>query len=87
MWLALPWRGRFILSLIPRPGFDLTASGAIRNHVITFTSGGDEYEIRTSAPIAGLGKAWNLYVLHQPLWEPKGPLFGIGHLDDVMHDR
>ena len=87
MWLALPGKGRYILSLTPRIGYEFSASGAVRDHAIMFTSGGDEYEIRTSAPIAGLGKSWNLYVLHQPAREPKGPLFGVGRLEDLMRWR
>jgi len=84
MWLALPGRGRYILSLVPRAGYDFSKTGSIRNHVIMFNAGGDEYEIRTSGPVAGSGKAWNLYVLHQSAWEPKGPLFGVERLDNLL---
>jgi len=55
-------------------------AGAIRNHVITFQSDGNQFEIRTSGPIAGAEKAWNLYLLHLPEMEMKGPLFGVDRL-------
>jgi hypothetical protein len=76
LWLGLPGRGMYVLSLTPREGYRFEKFGAIRNHVITFQDGGEQYEIRTSAPIAGADKAWNLYVLHRPKHEMKGPLFG-----------
>ena len=80
IWLGLPGRGLYVLSLTPREGYDFQKSGAIRNHVITFRGSGEQYEIRTSGPIAGADKAWNLYVLHLPKHEMKGPLFGLDKL-------
>ena len=80
IWLALPGRGTYVLSLAPREGYNFKKSGAIRSHVITFHGGGEQYEIRTSGPILGSDKAWNLYVLHLPELEMKGPLFGVDRL-------
>jgi hypothetical protein len=80
MWLGLPGRGMYILSLTPREGYDFQKAGAVRNHVISFHDGRDEYEIRTSGPILGSDRAWNLYVLHEPTQEMKGPLFGVDRL-------
>lgn len=80
IWLGLPGRGMYILSLAPRQGYDFQKAGAIRNHVIAFQDGSDHFEIRTSSPIAGAGKAWNLYMLHEPTREMKGPLFGVDRL-------
>jgi hypothetical protein len=70
----------YILSLAPREGYNFRKAGAIRNHLIAFQSDGNQYEIRTSGPIAGTEKAWNLYVLHLPEREMKGPLFGVDRL-------
>jgi len=80
MWLGLPGQGMYILSLAPREGYNFQKAGAIRNHVIAFQSDRNQYEIRTSGPIAGAEKAWNLYVLHLPEMEMKGPLFGVDRL-------
>jgi hypothetical protein len=80
IWLGLPGRGMYLLSLAPREGYDFQKSGAIRGHVITFQGGGEQYEIRTSGSILGSDKAWNLYMLHLPAMEMKGPLFGVDRL-------
>lgn len=58
LWVAIPGQGRYILSMIPHEGF--VKSGAVRDNVVQF----ENYEIRFGSPIAGAGKAWNLYVLH-----------------------
>src|SRR5260370_10497915 len=68
-WIALPGQGRYILSLTPHDGF--TKSGAIRDNVMSFEIAGQEYEVRLMSPIAGAGKAWNLYMLHDVTYEPK----------------
>ena len=67
-WIALPGQGRYIFSLTPHSGF--TKSGAIRDNVISFEIAGQEYEVRFMSPIAGAGKAWNLYMLHDLTYEP-----------------
>lgn len=58
LWVAIPGHGRYILSLTPHDGF--VKAGAIRDNVVQF----EDYEVRFQSPIAGAGKAWNLYVLH-----------------------
>jgi hypothetical protein len=67
-WIALPGRGRYVLSLAPHAGF--LKSGAVRDNVISFQDGGREYEVRFMRPVAGRGKAWNLYVLHDQAYSP-----------------
>jgi hypothetical protein len=67
-WVAFPGQGRYILSLTPQSGF--TKAGAIRGNAITFQDAGQEYELRFMTPIAGAGKAWNLYVMHDPTYAP-----------------
>jgi len=82
MWLGLPGKGMFILWLGPRRGYNFQKAGAIRHYVVAFESDGNQYEIRTSGPIAGSEKAWNVYALHLPARELKGPLFGVDRLGD-----
>ena len=67
-WISFPGQGRYILSLTPHDGF--TKSGAIRDNVMSFEIAGQEYEVRFMSPIAGAGKAWNLYMLHDVTYEP-----------------
>jgi len=52
MWLGLPVKGMFILSLGPRRGYNFQKAGAIRHYVVAFEFDGNQYEIRTSGPIA-----------------------------------
>jgi hypothetical protein len=58
LWVAIPGHGRYILSLIPHDGF--VKAGAVRDNVVQF----ENYEVRFQSPVAGTGKAWNLYVQH-----------------------
>ena len=58
LWAAIPGQGRYILSLVPHDGF--VKSGAVRDNVVHF----ENYEVRFQSPVAGAGRAWNLYVLH-----------------------
>ena len=68
LWVAFPNQGRYILSLVPHDGF--TKVGAVRDNVIEFQDGGKDYEVRFMGPVAGAGKAWNLWVLHDPTYTP-----------------
>jgi len=70
----------YILSLAPRAGENFQKAGTIRNNVIAFHDGDYQYEIRTSGPILGADKVWNLYMEHLPRMEMKGPLFGVDRL-------
>ncbi|MBZ5582563.1 MAG: hypothetical protein LAQ30_10240 [Acidobacteriia bacterium] len=67
-WIAFPGQGRYILSLARHDGF--TLSGTIRDNVASFRDGGQEYELRFLSPIAGAGKAWRLYIMHDPTYQP-----------------
>jgi len=67
-WIAFPGQGRYILSLAPHDGF--VKNGALRDNAISFQDGGRNYEVRFMGPIAGTGKAWNLYLLHDPTYTP-----------------
>jgi len=62
LWIAIPGHGRYVLSLTPHEGF--AKAGAVRDNAVQFEDGGQKYEIRFQSAIAGVGKAWNLYVLH-----------------------
>jgi hypothetical protein len=68
-WIAFPGQGRYVLSLIPHEGF--TQSGTVRDNAIAFRDGGQQFEVRFMSPIAGAGKAWNAYVLHDRAYQPR----------------
>ena len=71
LWFYFPGRGRYILSLAAHTGYEFQKAGAIHDNVVSFRWQGDEYEIRSASPILGTGKAWTLYVLHDPAYRPK----------------
>jgi hypothetical protein len=86
-WIAFPNDGRYILSLVPHDGF--TKSGVVRDNVISFEPGGQPCEIRFFKPVAGEGNAWNLYVMHDPGYQPNEKLrdkvvTGTGRLDEFV---
>jgi hypothetical protein len=64
VWFSLPGKGRFIFSLIPRPGYDFQKVGIVEHNRISFTLGGERYEWISSLPVVGTGGNWNLWVLH-----------------------
>jgi hypothetical protein len=73
-WAAFPDQGRYIISLIPHAGF--TKAGAIRDNTVSVEDGQDSFSVRFMNPVAGAGKAWNLYVLHDPSYTPKPAMIG-----------
>ena len=66
VWFSLGDRGRFVFSLVERPGYEFRKVGAVRHNTITFESGGDTYEWESAVPVVGAGGNWNLWVLHDP---------------------
>jgi hypothetical protein len=89
-WIGFPNDGRYILSLVPHDGF--TKSGVVRDNVISFEPNGQPCEIRFFTPVAGEGNAWNLYVMHDPEYQPKENLrdkviTGTGRLDEFVERR
>src|SRR5215207_9615525 len=66
IWFSLGDRGRFVFSLVERPGFQFQKVGAVRNNTVAFEWGGDRYEWESSLPVVATGGSWNLWVLHDP---------------------
>jgi hypothetical protein len=64
IWFALPGRGRFIFSLVPRPGYDFQKVGTVEHNKIKFAHDGQSYEWVSRLPVVGNGGNWNLWVLH-----------------------
>ena len=78
-------QGRYVLSLTAHEGF--VKSGSIRDIVIGFEAGGQQYEIRFMTPIAGAGKAWNLYVLDDRTYQSRlsnGISVGVDRLENLL---
>jgi hypothetical protein len=66
IWFSLGDRGRFVFSLVERPGFQFQKVGAVRNNTVAFEWGGDRYEWESGLPVVAAGGNWNLWVLHDP---------------------
>ena len=70
LWFYVQDRGRFVVSLVPRAGYEFQKVGFIENNRIEFTSDGNRYEWLSSSPILPGGGTWNLWVLHDPNYTP-----------------
>jgi hypothetical protein len=69
LWLALRGRGRFVFSLVPRPGYDFRKAARLEQNRITFEWGGERFEWVSSGPVVGLAGNWNLWMMHDPDYE------------------
>ena len=73
LWFYVQDRGRFIVSLVPRAGYEFQKVGVIEDNRIEFTVNDNHYEWLSSSPILPGGGTWNLWVLHDPKY---APIFG-----------
>jgi hypothetical protein len=70
LWLYLPGRGRYILSLVPRPELDFKVAGEFRGGKAEFTVGTDLISLECNNEIAPGHAPYRLYILLDPLWVP-----------------
>ena len=68
VWVYLPVRGRYILSLLPHEGF--VKAGVVRGSSLAFQADGKQLEVRLGSPLAGSQTPWNLYMLRDPHFVP-----------------
>ncbi len=73
LWFYVPERGRFIVSLVPREGYEFQKTAVLDGNRIEFTADGDLFEWSSTDSILPTGGTWNLWVLHDPEYTP---LFG-----------
>jgi len=71
LWLYLPSRGRFVMSLVPNAKLGFRRAGEVADGLLTFAAGQDRFVIRSADRIAPAGGRFNLYVRHDPGWRPK----------------
>jgi hypothetical protein len=69
-WFYFPNHGRFILSLTPRTNLGFRKTGEVRGGRVTFTLDDDSVKLESIRPIASGNGVYNIYVLHEPDWEP-----------------
>jgi len=70
VWFYTPERGRFVLSLRPNSKLGFRRAGEVSERSLSFTEGQDRFDIQTTSRIAPAGGRFNLYVLHDPTWQP-----------------
>jgi hypothetical protein len=85
VWIYVPGHGRFILSLLPHPGFSKT--GEVRGSSLSFKDGTDTYSISAASRIAPGQAAFNLYVSHQPEWKPNYAFADVSKFNMGAEDR
>ncbi|HEX5430846.1 MAG TPA: hypothetical protein VFW83_02670 [Bryobacteraceae bacterium] len=70
IYFYLPGRGRYILSLVPRPELGFLRAGEVRGGSLIWTAGGSTFSVQTSAAIAPGSAPYFIYVLHDAGWQP-----------------
>jgi len=70
LWFYLPEKGFFAVSLEPREGYDFRPVGVLNNDKISFRTGGDEYEWKSSEAFLPIEGTWRLWILHVPNYVP-----------------
>src|SRR5687768_9938235 len=70
LWIYIPDRGRFIISLVPREGYAFQKLGLLDDNRIEFEVNGEFYEWTSGDSILSTGGVWNLWVLHDPDYTP-----------------
>ena len=76
----LPGRGRFLISLFPDAGVGFHLAGVAAEETLKFKNGATEYRLDCAARIAPGQGVYNVYVLHDASWRPKGDEAGAEYL-------
>ena len=69
-WIYIDGKGRFIFSFKPHAGYNFQKIGTIKNNELTFNYNGDKYKFISRSPILGQGGNWNLWIMHDPEYQP-----------------
>jgi hypothetical protein len=70
IWFSLPARGRYILTLVPRPELGFVKAGEARGGYVNLQMDGDPFVLTSGAPIAPGGAPYFVYALHDREWAP-----------------
>ena len=87
LWLSVPNRGRYILSLVRYGNF--VRAGAIRDNTLSVTLDGQQYEIQSSGPILYRSGAWIVYMMHDPQFQSRseGIYLGTDRLENLVSQK
>lgn len=70
VWIYVPNRGRFILSLVPHRNLGFQKAGEVRGSTLTFAMGSETFTVSCANSIAPGETPFNLYVLQDRSWKP-----------------
>lgn len=71
VWFHVPGRGRFVLSLVPRDGYDFRKIALIEENRISFEFKGERYEWVSGGTVVAGGGTWHAWLLHDPDYTPE----------------
>ena len=85
VWVSVPGRARFLLSLLPRAGYPFQKAGVVTGFDLSFSWNGDRYQWHSRSAITESSGNWNLYVLAAPVTtaEATAPGFSFGAVNSV----
>ena len=69
-WIYLPGRGRYVFSLIERPGLHFVKAGEARGGALSVSIDGEEILLECPVAIAPGDAAYFIYVLRDREWQP-----------------
>jgi hypothetical protein len=72
VWLYVEGYGRYIFSLFPNEKLGLRKNGSVYSAHLTFRVRDTEFHVASKSAIAPGNGPYNLYVLSQPSWRPRG---------------
>jgi hypothetical protein len=72
IYLFVPGRGRYIISLLPRPELGFRRAGTVSGGSLSWAADGDEFSLNSVTAIAPSGPFF-VYGMHDPTWQPSTP--------------
>lgn len=72
VWLYVEGYGRYIFSLFPNEKLGFRKAGSVNSAYLTFRDRDTEFRVASKSAIAPGNGPYNLYVLSQPSWRPRG---------------
>ncbi len=72
VWVYVPGRGRYVLSLVANPQLGFRKAGKISTNALSFADEGVTYQLECPGRIVPGEGLFNLYVLRDASWRPQG---------------
>lgn len=84
-WLYIEGHGKFVISLFPNAKLGFQKNGVTARNTLTFREGSTEYSVQCAGNVAPGSRIYNLYVVHEAGWRPRGTgePFVVGSADNA----